>query len=91
MDASQIIDEILKERDLQTANFIDKVQERNTDEEVLRKALLIAAKYDLKHSFVEIVMKYEDKGDNYLHEMVKAFGSMLKERKEFLDMFASYL
>jgi hypothetical protein len=82
MDSSQIIDEILKERDLQTTNFIDKVQERNKKE-----ALLIAAKYDLKHSFVEIVMTYEGN----LIEMVKAFGSMLTERKEFLDLFSSYL
>ena len=86
MDLSYVISDMLSEKDIQTAQFVDKVQERNKKE-----AVLIAAKYDLKHSFVTIITNYEGKGDNYLYEMVKAFEIMLKERKEFLDLFSSYL
>lgn len=88
MNSTQIIDEILRLKDLQTSDFVDKVQERNKKE-----AVLIATKYDLKHSFIQIVLTYEGDKDkqNSLSHMVKAFGEMLKKRKDFLDLFAQYL
>ena len=82
MGSFEAFEEIRKEKENQTAMFIERVQERNKQE-----ALLIATKYDLKHSLKEAVHKYPM--DN--NKMIQEFRTILQKRNEFLNLLVEYL
>ena len=82
MGSFEAFELIRKEKDIQTSEFLERVQERNKQE-----ALLIATKYDLKHSFKEAINKYPR--DN--EKMIQEFKEILQKRSDFLNLLVEYL
>jgi hypothetical protein len=73
---------IIKEKEKQDKEFLDKIQVRNEKE-----AKLIICKYDLNNSCLHIVNENLEDYD----KMVEEYQKYLQKRKEFFNFISEYL